>query len=228
MKYFNSKTIFLAILGIAIFLIAFRLVEEWSFPDSSWILQKSGEKIPLDKEKPLIQKFTAVRNNLSQIDIIFGNSNFKSGGIIDMKLLDENCSSAVREGFFDLSSTTSKYSYDFRFSKIPDSKDKTYCLALTFTQEGGGTKKVKVFINGNPPSQSRSLLINTATGEKFEDKSLAIRPAYQNDNLWKNIDELNQRISQYKPWFLKHYFLYAIVFSMIIISIAIIVLIIIF
>jgi len=38
-------------------------------------------------------------------------------------------------------------------------------------------------------------------------KSLAMRPAYLNHYFWQDIQELNQRISQYKPWFLKHYFL---------------------
>ncbi|MDO8529274.1 MAG: hypothetical protein Q7S18_01240 [bacterium] len=221
MKYIHSKSIFLSIVLVVLALVTIRLIELWSFPDTTWIL-KRGEKIALESNDPLMQKFAASRNNLSGIEILFSSSDIKPGGAISMKILDENCSRILREKEMKVKNLDAENTYSFRFSRIPKSEGKIYCLALSFAPLiSPNGKKAKIFLNDVPPFGSQ--LLNSAAGEKFENKSLAIRPAYQNDSLWKNIDELNQRISQYKPWFLKHYFLYAIIFTFIIFSIVLLV-----
>jgi len=42
------------------------------------------------------------------------------------------------------------------------------------------------------------------------DSPIVFRPGYKNGSIWRNWQELNQRISQYKPWFLKGIYLDAI------------------
>lgn len=215
MKYIYSKNIFLFIILIALVLITVRLINLWSFPDTDWILKK-GEKTALESNYPLLQKFTAVKNNLSKIEILFSSSDIKPGGAILMKVLDENCSQVLRKQEMRTANLEAENTYAFRFSKIPDSEGKNYCLALSFSPFSPNGKKAKVFLNDNPPSGSR--LTNSATGKEFPGKSLAIRPGYQKNTVWENARELNQRISQYKPWFLKHYFLYAIVSLFVLLS----------
>ena len=66
-------------------------------------------------------------------------------------------------------------------------------------------------------------LKNTTTAETFENKTLSVRGVYVNDNLGQDLRELSQRISQYKPWFLKHYFLEAIAILFMVLSVGLIV-----
>jgi len=51
---------------------------------------------------------------------------------------------------------------------------------------------------------------------------LSMRPAYENDNWKQDISELSQRISQYKPWFLKHFYLDAIAILFIVLSVGLV------
>jgi len=68
--------------------------------------------------------------------------------------------------------------------------------------------------------QNKFLSVN---GEEKKNQSLAMRPAYRNENIFQDFIELNQRISQYKPFFLKHYFLWFIIIGFIILSLTLIV-----
>ena len=62
-------------------------------------------------------------------------------------------------------------------------------------------------------------------GEKkiYKGKTLVMKPAYGSDSFWKNMETLNDRISQYKPWFLKHFYLDAIVILFLATSVAIVI-----
>lgn len=219
MKYIYSKNIFFFIILIALVLITVRLVNLWSFPDTDWILKK-GEKTALESNYPLLQKFTAAKNNLSKIEILFSSSDIKPGGAILMEVLDENCSRILRKREMRATNLEAENTYAFRFSRIPDSQGKTYCLALSYSPFIENGKKAKVFLANTSPTGSIALII--PDGEEIENKSLAMRPGYQKNTVWENIQAINQRISQYKPWFLKHYFLYAIVSLFVLLSLLLI------
>ena len=204
------------ILGIAflglLFAIFFRLEKTLSFPDQNWPLIE-GERIKITSE--IIQKFEADRNGLTRIKILFGNSDVSPGGTFNFKIYDENCQDIIREKNLEITSLGSGNTVDFVFPKISDSKNKIFCLKLSYAQKKGG-KKANVFINENRMAQNKFFSIN---GEEKTGQSLSMRPAYRNENLWQDSVELNQRMSQYKPFFLKHYFLSIIIFGFIILSI---------
>ncbi len=218
MKNFSHKHLFLIILLLAVFFVFFRLVKLWSFPDTNWKLAK-GEKIDLEVAKSLNQKFIASRDNLSRIDILFSGSGIKPGGIIDLQLSDETCRQVLRKDSLKVSSLDAENSYPFRFAKIAAAENKIFCLSLTYAPRLENGKKAKIFLLENSPAGSE---LFSVAGEKLANQALAIRPAYQNENLWGNIREMNQRISQYKPWFLKSTFLNFIVFSFLIFSFALV------
>ncbi|MDO9231738.1 MAG: hypothetical protein Q7U36_04680 [bacterium] len=211
MLYKDKIILSVIFLGLSI-LIFFRLEKTLSFPDQSWSLIE-GEKIKITSE--IVQKFEADHNGLTRIKILFGNSDVSPGGTFDFKIYDENCQDIIREINLDITSLDSGNTTDFVFPKISDSKNKIFCLKLSYEQKKGG-KKANVFINENRMVQNKFFSIN---GEEKASQSLSMRPAYRNENLWQDSVELNQRMSQYKPLFLKHYFLSIIIFGFIILSI---------
>lgn len=206
------KLIFIAVFFGLLILIFFTLGNIWSFPDTEWPLTK-GDKEKIRTE--VVQKFKANRDGLARIKILFGNSDINSGGTLIFKLFDEDCEESIRTTRLDINSLNSDNTTDFIFSKIKDSKDKTYCFKLSYDQKKD-SKKINVFIAENKMAQNKFLSVN---GEELIGQSLAMRPAYKNATLFGDINELNQRISQYKPWFLKHYYLYFIAFGFLILSI---------
>lgn len=217
----NKNKIILGVIFFGLFfLIFFRLNKLMSFPDQRWTLEK-GEKIKMSSE--IVQKFEADRDGLARVKILFSSSDVKPGGTFNFQLYSENCQDILREVNLGITSLDSGNTVDFIFPKVKDSKNKTFCLKLKYAQKEGG-KKANIFVIKNSMPQNKFLSIND---EEFHGKSLAMRPAYRNSNLLKDFSELNQRMSQYKPWFLKHYFLHMIMFGFIILSIVLVLLLII-
>lgn len=213
MKYFSPKNILLLLLAIILIVVFGNFANQLSFPDTNWPLDK-GEKVKIKTGSSVIQKFTADRDNLARINILFGNSNLDQGATLDLKVYDETCSKLVRESSYFVSGIGSDNTEDFQFSKIPDSHDKTFCLNLSFVPKVA-SKSTAIFVINNNMGQNKSLTIE---GQNFPGQSLSMRPGYKNSNPWGDLTQLNQRMSQYKPWFLKHYFLAAIAISFVVFS----------
>lgn len=214
-KYLTIKNIFLGLTAVMLILILNGLISVWYFPDTTWSISKD-DSVLLAKNKIVTQKFSASRNNLSEIQFFFGKSRKTEGGKMTLQILDENCQNKLREASIQEMPFDSDKTYDFSFSKIPVSKDKTFCLELTF-KPNSATKGQKIFLATNTMPENKFLALD---GQEIQGKSLSMRPAYRNDNWWKNVQELNQRISQYKPWFLKQYYLATIAILFVILSIA--------
>lgn len=217
-KYLRTKNIFLVILAISLFAVFFKFLSLLSFPDPNIVLEKGDPAIKLPAKNSLTQKFTAQRDNLVKVEFLLRTPGieFENNDKVEMRLADENCQNPIREGYLQASFLNSKNLYEFGFPKVKDSKNQTYCLIATFKPSKGKAKAIQFFVFEKSPGTF--LPENPATQEKYP-SSLSIRPAYANGNLWQNLEELNQRISQYKPWFLKHYYLAAIALSFIVISI---------
>jgi len=214
MPKISIKNIFLFAIAFLVFIILLKFLSDWSFPDTSWPLEK-GEKVKMETSQPLVQKFTASRDGLERIKVLFANSSLGDGGILEMKIYDETCSQLLRESSLKVTSLDSGNIIDFTFSRIPNSKDKSFCLNLAYKPQKGA-KSANIFLLNNPSPQSQFLSLN---GQERPGQSIAMRPAYQNSSLWQNIVELDRRMSQYKPWFLKSYYLLIIAFLFIFFSI---------
>jgi hypothetical protein len=170
-------------------------------------LSGNGEKIKIKSGQLIKQEFKAERNNLSRIRILFGRSYNKDAGKINLKLTDGICENVIRKKSFERSAIQSEGYYDFRFSKIIDSNDKNFCLIIEFKPQKEKYKELNIFLSSDPISENK-LMIDGET----KNGALAMRPAYQTEGFWNNISELNQRISQFKPWFLKNIYLYTVFF----------------
>ena len=213
-KYLTSKNIFLLALAVIIILIFAKFLSLLSFPNSAVVLEK-GDLVTLPAKSTLTQTFVSNRNNLMKIQFLFRTPGPKAGDV-SVELADESCTKTIQKGTLVDAFLNSNNLYEFSFAKVPDSLGKRYCLLVTTS-----TKNLRLF--SMPESEQQFGLKNVTTGENFEGKTLSIRGVYVNDNLGRNLRELSQRISQYKPWFLKHYFLETIGILFVILSVGLIV-----
>lgn len=225
MRYFFIKIILLATLLVGLFLIIFKFDNIFYFPDSNWKMNRD-QKIELLPNKPVVQKFKTSNNGLTSLEILFGRSSLKKvSGKIHFQILEENCQNRIADSYLIPQNINSDNSNTFKFNKIINSENKTYCLKLIFETENSVTKNPFVFINSNDSMDN--IFLADANSNELKNQSLSLRPAYKNNNLWQDAEELNKRISQYKPWFLKHYYLSSITVSFIILSVLLVVILII-
>lgn len=194
-----SSKIFLFFLGAIILLVFGRFFSLFSFPESQIVLNKGG-LIKVHPGEKTEQKFFSTKDGLLKIDILLRSPGIKKGDYVKATLADETCQKTLKQGYLKHSFLNSKNLYEFSFSRLSDSAQKNYCFIIS-------------------PAKTNSKSIRIFTSEKEKNQPLSLRPVYKNKYFWQNISELNQRISQYKPWFLKHYFLYFIGFGFLLLSI---------
>ncbi|QQS15839.1 MAG: hypothetical protein IPK84_00525 [Candidatus Moraniibacteriota bacterium] len=195
---YRTPALFLTLIAILTAIIVVNLSNQWGFPDTRFPLNK-GEKTKLG-EAGAQQTFKIDRNGLSGINILFSGSQIDNGGTLSLALLDESCQETIVRQVLLARSLDTENSFRFSFASIADSKGKTFCLDIHFSPEKG-SKKAAIFVIPNTiPEKSLSLFIN---GKARPNESLAFRPVYRSGNILTDLIELDQRISQYKPWFLK-------------------------
>lgn len=186
-------------------MIVVNLGHQWGFPDTHFPLEK-GEKVKLDAVGAT-QTFLASRNGLSGINILFGGSQIKNGGTLRLSLLHADCQKKISETTTFVTSLGADDAIRFPFTSISDSQGKTFCFTAQFTPKEGSKKAALFIIPNTLPKEALSLSLN---GTVRPNESLSFRPIYQNRTLIADLIELDQRISQYKPWFLKGTFLASI------------------
>jgi len=205
MPRLSFKTFFLVSTAVLTLLVFVNLQKQRGFPDTRFPLEK-GTKVKLDAEGAT-QTFVASRNGLSGVNILFGGAQIKNGGTLSFALFDETCTRQLRKEQRFVDTLNADNSTAFLFSRIPDSLGKTFCLTFDFVPEKGSNKAAVFVIPNTLPHEKLFASIN---GEEYPGQSLAIRPVYQNGSVFADLAELDQRISQYKPWFLKGTFLAAL------------------
>ncbi len=183
------KNILVGALVVGLILIGVSFLRQLNFPDSVYVLEK-GSRMEIIPGDVLQQKFTASRDGLSNLKILFGGKPLTKDYKLDLILADENCAKKIRKTTLRGGQKfNSKYLYDFKFSKIDDSKNKEYCLKIVYTTTAENPKKkeVRLFENNNQDYAGQFIF----------------RPSYKNPTITQDLYQLNQRMSQYKPWFLK-------------------------
>jgi hypothetical protein len=236
-KNIKIEYILLSVLLVGLFLIGFNFLKQLSFSDNSQTIKK-GERIELSVGDSLKQKIFAKDNGLSKIEILFGNKKLKKNYSLQFILADKNCQKIIRQkiltGEYNFNS---KYLYDFNFSKIKDSKNKNYCLRIEYLsrlkkEQLDPKNKIRIFAQGESEKRSGEvgikttdsgitgdLMINSEGGqEKIKLQNISFRTSYQEESVLQSFRQLNQRISQYKPWFFKVGYLKVMLFLALIAS----------
>lgn len=203
----SPKKIILLFAALMLGIVFWKFSTLLYFPDSNIVLQK-GLLVKLQPQETLTQKFVAQKNGLAKIEVLLRSPGikFEDGDKVETKLADGNCQEILRTGELQSSFLDTKNLHEFRFAPIPDSKGKEFCLIATFLPKKENAKSIQFFTMGEAENQPYS-----------------IRPVYKNTSIGQDLNELNQRISQYKPWFLKHYFLEAIAITFVVLSCSLVV-----
>ncbi|HBO16841.1 MAG TPA: hypothetical protein DD451_02470 [Candidatus Moranbacteria bacterium] len=224
-KYAISRKTLLGIFTIGLVLIFGSLIKNFSFPDQNWNLEK-GKKIGISSEKneEVIQKFIASKDNLSRIDIFLGNSKIERGGTLQLELFNKSCEKLLRKDKIRTTRIKSENFFTFTFPKIQKTANEILCIKLSFYDwNSDKNRSAQVFVRDNILPENVFFSINQ---EIIKGKSLSMRPAYQENSWRENIWKLSERISQYKPWFLKNMIILSVLVIAIISSILLVVIII--
>lgn len=219
----HSKKIILAILALFLVGVFWRFATLLYFPSSGSFLEK-GDLAKLHAKETLQQVFTVDSNNLAKVEIILRSPGLQPGDQVEAKILDAACQKTIASGELSNSFLSSNNLYEFSFPIIPNSQHQTYCLALTFDPQSSSSKSLQFFYR---PATGESFN-NISAGLAFPDQTLSFRLVYKNPSSWENLTTLNQRISQYKPFFLKANYLVFIVSGFLLFSLTLIIMLIIF
>jgi len=174
-----------------------------SFPDSSYNFSGKTYQEKLKSDQPVTQTFRAKENNLNQIKIIVGNSNIQPGEKIVFELADALCEKTLAQNTYRFYDIPPFIYYHFTFPPIPDSIGQIYCLKVTYSSSVD-RKSDRPYIGASGGEQFRGqLYINEGNQRISENRTLQMRPAYGTGSLFGDLKQLNNRLSQYKPEFLK-------------------------
>jgi len=215
----SFKKILLLLAAIMFIVIFGKFFSIIAFPDSNVVLSK-GELFQMKPASSLTQTFAANRDNLMKIEFLLRAPGLQKGDVVKMEIANETCANVIRQGELQKSFLGSDNLYDFQFSKIPDSNGKIYCLKATL-QKNSSSKFIRFFMMENKNPQFT--LTDMSNSNNTDNQSLSMRSAYRNDTLSQDMSELSQRISQYKPWFLKHFYLDAIAILFVVLSIGLVI-----
>jgi hypothetical protein len=223
-KNFKIEYILISVLIVGLVLILGSFFKQLNFADNSQQIKK-GERVEIVVGDTLEQKFTSEYDGLSNLKILFGNKTLREENSLQIALADKECRKNIIkktiEGKYELDS---RYLYDFNFPKIDASKNKEYCLKIelktelqwTFlrkikskfkTEKKQKTQKIRLFEQDSKKDSIKKYVIKNKSGKiKIQGQSeVVFRQGHKNDNITKDLQQLNQRMSQYKPWFLKGY-----------------------
>ena len=203
----NYTRFILSVFLLFLLFVFFEFLANLSFPNAILSSPKTGTT-NLYPYTPVTQVFSATKNNLSQINIGVKNIPKNIRHKILIQLADESCNNIIAEKEFSVFSVFSS-PRKFKFPSIADSDGKRYCLKITYLGEKLGKGELPYVEISEKPADPNSSYTNPGKGGEFKGRTLKIEPAYSG-TLSENLTQLNQRMSQYKPWFLKGNYLVAI------------------
>ncbi|PIP26516.1 MAG: hypothetical protein CO140_03275 [Candidatus Moranbacteria bacterium CG_4_9_14_3_um_filter_40_7] len=205
MKYFKFNHIVIILFLIFSGIILWQFFNFLSFADSALNFKGDNKQEKFYPNSPLIQKITAAENNFNQVNVSLSKFSPQLGDKIILEVADESCEKIMAESKRDMFSWRSPGYEKFRFPAIADSQDKTYCLK--FTHVLGKFKPAKKPYISAYPAEGSSYINTGKSMEEQKNRSLKLKPAYGRDSYRQNFSQLIDRMSQYKPDYLKSEFL---------------------
>lgn len=214
----NSTKILLALLGILTSLILFQFAKNIAFPAAQTLTGDLIQKIL--PGQTFSQQFITESDSIEAIQVLLRTPGIKTGDTLKAQLADATCATIIREGTLETTFLNADNLYQFSFPRVEQAQGKEFCLTLSFRATKNGSKYLRFFTT--PTNDSARLFTDISTHAPLNGEALALRTVSRNNSLWSDLRELNQRISQYKPWFLKDLFIGSIAVFFIILSLGLI------
>lgn len=220
----SFSRLFLIALFLCLASIGFTFGRIVAFPDSaSWPLDK-GERVTLLPGDRLTQTFTGTRDGLRQIEILFGKFTLEGRDRLTLLLLDSSCSSPMASKTLSRRSFDSEHTFTFIFDQREASRDKEYCLGLSYETDRAIAKDKAPRLFTDLSAKGDPFVIAKSEMQESGNAPIAIRPGYRDQSFLSTMSELIDRISQYKPFFLKDGYLATLFVLSLVLTIAVIVL----
>jgi hypothetical protein len=200
----KAEFLLIAVFIVGILWIFGSFIGNISFPESSYNFLGESKKVKLDPGQPVFQTFTATENGLNQIKIIIGNQELEWGEKMVFELQDESCTTTIANNTLTPLTPDSHIYYRFNFPVQQNSQGRKYCFKATyFSPKDRGDERPYLAATEEEQFQNRSYT-NMGNGRTYEGRTLKMRPAYGTGSFSGDLARLNDRLSQYKPAFLKH------------------------
>lgn len=197
----NTRAVLIA--GIATATLFF--ISQLHFPDSSRNFLGDSKRAELSTNGPVTQIFQANRNGLEGIQIFMGDTELSLGEHIDFKLLDPSCQNVISESSRTPFSSGTLRGIRFTFPAITKSANQVYCLSIEY-HSGFSKRKERPYVRVTESDQLKeSSYTDHDKGKTYPGRTLQIRPLYapENSTPFARLMELENRLSQYKPAFIK-------------------------
>lgn len=200
----------------AIFLV---FLADFGLGESGYNFFGKTKKVTLSPGLPVSQTFTARENGLYQVRVVLGNASISRGEHIEFQLMDEACTKILATVDFPGEPRKQGAYTVFPFPAIPDSGGKRYCFAATyFADENRKGDKPYISATEKPdPTFADRVLYDSNKGKSYESQTLFLRPAYTEGLFHADLGKFLDRLSQYKPEFLKGWPIVAI-FSLLVVG----------
>lgn len=200
-----EKQILFAFFLLGIVAIFWTFLAHFGLGESNYNFLGKTKKITLSSESPVSQTFTARQNNLHQVRFVLGNAELYWGERIELRLADETCTHTITSHTFSREPVQQGAFTIFSFPPIADSQDQRYCFVATyFSPENRKGEKPYLSATDKPdPVFSDRTLRDTRKNKVYEHQTLFLRPAYTSGSFLDDVWQLIERLSQYKPVFLK-------------------------
>lgn len=181
--------------------------ERLLFPDSTIKFLGESKRVELTPGKPVTQVFTISKEQLSGFQLFMGDTDLALGESLEFTLLDPTCSTEIKKMTRTAFALPLTRELRFTFDPIEDSAGKSYCLSIRFDQ-GLSKRTERPFIRVTEDPSFESLSYTDRNKNKtYIGRSLQVRPLYSEPGYAHRLQQLENRLSQYKPVLLKGYVL---------------------
>ncbi|MCW1888688.1 MAG: hypothetical protein KIH67_004000 [Candidatus Moranbacteria bacterium] len=171
------------------------------FPDSDYNFLGKKDRARLSIDKPLSQVFVAQENGLSEVKVHIGGLDLWPGEALVFELRDESCAHTLAtDSWTPLKPKPLNYTR-FTFERIPESMEKKYCAYITYTSPYDRKTNDAPYINTNELAGKSYTAVSK--NKVYENETLQLRPAYSTDSFAADTWRLIERMSQYKPTYIK-------------------------
>ena len=203
-KIYQTKILF-ALFLLGIVGIFWTFLASFGLGESGYNFLGKTKKVTLSPGAPVTQTFTAHENNLSQVRFVMGNVVLQNNDFLEFRLLDEACSDTIAVKKFGTKPNEQGTYTIFAFTPVVNSKERTYCFSATYfsDEDRKGEKPYLSATDVSDPVFSDRTLTDTNKNKVYPSQTLFLRPAYTSGSLSGDLSSLVNRLSQYKPEFLK-------------------------
>lgn len=202
-KYEREILFSVFLLGLVGIFLTFLV--DFGLGESGYNFVGKTKKITLSPGRPITQTFTAHAPGLHQLRVVLGKSDIRWNESIEFQLMDEACTEAIATTIFTREPRQQGAYTVFSFPPQLASEGRRYCFAATYhaAEDRKGEKPYLSAIDEPEEVFADRTLTDSNKNKIYPSQTLFLRPAYTTGSLRDDIRQLEDRLSQSKPAFVK-------------------------